>query len=131
MAADDLTSILRNRVAERLAADEVAVSMTVRLVESVEIAQIAATCGYDSLYIDIEHSPLTLHQTGQICVAALGAGITPFVRVPAHGPEYVSRVLDAGAMGVIAPHVRSAAEARAVVEAANQAFARLDAWVGA
>lgn len=119
MAADDLTSILRNRVAERLAADEVAVSMTVRLVESVEIAQIAATCGYDSLYIDIEHSPLTLYQTGQICVAALGAGITPFVRVPAHGPEYVSRVLDAGAMGVIAPHVRSAAEARAVVEAAK------------
>lgn len=119
MATDDLSSVLRNRVAERLAADEVALSMSVRLVTSVEIAQIAVTCGYDSLYIDVEHSSLSLHQTSQICVAALGAGITPFVRVPSHGSEWISRVLDGGAMGVIAPHVRSAAEARDVVNAAK------------
>ncbi|MBX6373985.1 MAG: aldolase [Acetobacteraceae bacterium] len=119
MPEEDLETVLRNNVAERLAAGEVAVSMAVRLVESVEIAQIAKTCGYDSLYIDIEHCSMSLHQTGQICVAALGAGITPFVRVPSLAPEWVSRVLDAGAMGVIAPHVRSAEEARAVVAAAK------------
>jgi 2-keto-3-deoxy-L-rhamnonate aldolase RhmA len=117
--SDDLSTILRNRVAERLAADEVAVSMSVRIVDSVEIAQIAATCGYDTLYVDMEHNPFSIYQTGQICVAALSAGITPFVRVPSHGPEWISRVLDAGAMGVIAPHVRSAAEAREVVNAAK------------
>ena len=55
----------------------------------------------------------------QICMTALEAGITPFVRVPTHGPEYVSRVLDGGAFGVIAPHVRSAAEAAAVVRHAK------------
>jgi 2-keto-3-deoxy-L-rhamnonate aldolase RhmA len=119
MADESLEGVVRNAVAERLAAGEVAVSMTVRLVESVEIAQIARTCGYDSLYIDLEHCPMSLRQAGQICVAALGAGITPFVRVPSHAPEWVSRVLDAGAMGVIAPHVRSAEEARAVVAAAK------------
>src|SRR5205814_1415822 len=34
-------------------------------------------------------------------------------------PEYISRVLDGGALGVIAPGVRSAEEARAVVAAAK------------
>ena len=57
--------------------------------------------------------------TGQICMAALAAGITPFVRVPANTPDYVSRVLDGGALGIIAPHVGSAQEARAVVKAAK------------
>ena len=117
--ADELEQIVRNNVMDRLEAGEVALSMTVRLVHSVEIAQIAKSCGYDSFYVDIEHSPMSLHQAGQICVAALGAGITPFVRVPSSAPEFVSRVLDAGAMGVIVPHVGSAEQARAVVEVAK------------
>src|SRR5262249_53390502 len=75
---ETLDGIIRNRVAERLAAGEVALSMQVRLVDSVEIAQIAESCGYDSLYVDIEHSAMSLRQTGQICVAALAAGVTPF-----------------------------------------------------
>jgi 2-keto-3-deoxy-L-rhamnonate aldolase RhmA len=48
---------------------------------------------------------------------ALEVGITPLVRVP--GLNEVSRVLDAGALGVIAPHVQSADEARAYVKAAK------------
>jgi len=36
--------------------------------------------------------------------------------VPANTAEYIGRVLDGGAMGVITPHIRSAAEARAMVE---------------
>lgn len=111
--------ILRNLVREKLARDEVVASMTVRLVRGIEIAQIAASAGFDSLYVDMEHSPLTLDMTGQVCMAALAAGITPFVRVPALTPEYVGRVLDAGSLGIIAPHVRSAADARAVVAMAR------------
>jgi 4-hydroxy-2-oxoheptanedioate aldolase len=94
-------------------------SMTVRLVRGIEIARIAATAGFDSLYVDVEHSSFSLETTGQICMAALEAGIAPFVRVPANTPEYISRVLDGGALGVIAPHIGSAAEARAVVKAAK------------
>src|SRR5438445_1319890 len=52
-------------------------------------------------------------------MAALEAGIAPFVRVPANTPDYISRVLDGGALGVIAPHIRSAEDARAVVKAAK------------
>jgi 2-keto-3-deoxy-L-rhamnonate aldolase RhmA len=67
----------------------------------------------------MEHSSFSLDTTGQICMAAVEMGLAPFVRVPANTPEYISRVLDGGALGIIAPHVRSAEEARAVVKAAK------------
>ena len=120
MAASD---ILRNNVKDKLARGEVVASMTVRLSRSIEIARIAKTAGFDMLYIDLEHSPLTMEATGQICMACLDIGIMPAVRVPANTPDYISRILDAGALGVIAPHVRSAAEACAVVRAAETAAA--------
>ena len=111
--------MLRNNVKEKLARDEAVASMTVRLVRTVEIARIARTAGFDTIYVDLEHSSFSLDACGQICMAALEAGIAPFVRVPANTPEYIARVLEGGALGVIAPHLRSAEEARAVVRAAK------------
>lgn len=111
--------IVRNLVREKLARDEVVASMTARLVRGVEVAQIAASAGFDSLYVDLEHGPLTIDVTGQICISALALGVTPFVRVPALSPEFVGRVLDAGALGIIAPHVLSAEQARDVVRMAR------------
>src|SRR5260370_11278132 len=109
----------RNNVKEKLARGEVVASLTVRLVRSIEIAQIAKTAGFDSIYVDVEHSSLSLETTSQICIAALEIGVAPFVRVPSNRPEHVSRPLDGGALGVIAPHLRSAAEAPAVVASAK------------
>jgi len=111
--------ILTNNVREMLARGEVVASLTVRLVRSIEIARIAKTAGFDSLYIDLEHNSFSIDACGQICMAALALGIAPLVRVPANTPEWIARVLDAGALGVIAPHVGSADEARAVVAAAK------------
>jgi 2-keto-3-deoxy-L-rhamnonate aldolase RhmA len=114
-----ISDILRNNVKTKLARDEVVASMTVRLVRGIEIARIARTAGFDTLYVDLEHSSFSLETCGQICMAAVEAAIAPFVRVPANTPDYISRVLEGGALGIIAPHVRSAAEARAVVRAAK------------
>ena len=86
MEAEPLDEILRNQVKAKLARDEVVVSMIVRLVRSVEIARIARTCGYDSLYVDLEHNSFSLDTTSQICCAALEVGLTPLVRVPASPP---------------------------------------------
>src|SRR5258707_7664402 len=116
MAASD---ILRNPVKEKLARGEVVASMTVRLSRSIEIARIAKTAGFDMLYIDLEHSPLTLDATGQICMSCLDLGVMPAVPVPAHTPDYISRILDAGALGVIAPPVRSAPQSREEGKAAE------------
>jgi 2-keto-3-deoxy-L-rhamnonate aldolase RhmA len=114
-----LDQIVRNPVKEKLDRGEVVSSMMVRLVRGVEIVRIAKTAGFDTFYIDMEHCSFSLDTTSQICMAALEAGIPAFVRVPANTPEYISRVLDGGAMGVIAPHVRSPEQARDVVRAAR------------
>jgi 4-hydroxy-2-oxoheptanedioate aldolase len=113
------SDILRNVVKDKLARNEVVASMTIRLVRGIEIARMAKTAGFDMIYVDLEHSTLTLEATGQICQAALSAGVAPMVRVPANTPEYIQRVLDAGSLGIIAPGVCSADEARAVVRAAK------------
>jgi 4-hydroxy-2-oxoheptanedioate aldolase len=110
--------IVRNNVKEKLARNEVVASMTVRLVRGIEIARIAQAAGFDSFYVDVEHSNFSIETTSQICIAGLEAGITPLVRVPTGRPEHVTRVLEGGALGVIVPHVRSADEARRVVGAA-------------
>jgi 2-keto-3-deoxy-L-rhamnonate aldolase RhmA len=114
-----IRDILRNNVKDKLKRDEVVSSMTVRLVRGTEIARIAATAGFDTLYVDLEHSSFSLETCSQVCMAALEAGVAPFVRVPANTPDYIARVLEGGALGVIAPHVHSAADAKAVVHAAK------------
>src|SRR6201996_9805577 len=111
-----IRDVLRNHMKEKLAGGEVVAPMTVRLSRSIEIAQIAAASGFDTLYVDLEHNTLSIDTCCQICIAAQAIGITPLVRVPANTLEYICRVLDGGAMGVITPHVRSAGEARAMVD---------------
>jgi len=115
----ELGQLLRNSVKEKLARGEVVASMTVRLVRGVEIVLLARTAGFDTLYVDLEHSSFSREMTSQICIAALAAGIAPFVRVPSLEPEHIAGALDGGALGVIAPHIRSAQEARQVVAAAK------------
>jgi 4-hydroxy-2-oxoheptanedioate aldolase len=90
----------------------------VRLVRAPEIARIAATAGFDTLYVDLEHSSISLEACGAICMAALEAGIAPFVRVPANTPDHIA-VLEGGALGIIAPHVHSLAGVTEVVRAAK------------
>ncbi|KAI6764077.1 hypothetical protein HG530_007866 [Fusarium avenaceum] len=104
---------------EKLLRDEVAYTMTIKLVKSIEIVGMAKTAGFDGLFIECEHSSLDLESTSQLCVAALYAGISPIVRVPSKDPCFVSRVLDGGALGVVVPHIRSVQDAQDVVNAAK------------
>ncbi len=83
-----IEDILRNHLKDKLNRGEVAASMIVRLTRTAEIAQLAATAGFDSLYVDMEHGPFSLEATAAICTAALAAGITPLVRVPGVAEEF-------------------------------------------
>ena len=91
--------LLRNTVKDKLARDEVVASMTVRLVRDAAIAQIAASAGFDSFYVDVEHCSFSLDTVSALCQAGLACGITPMVRVPNGNAEWVSRVLEGGALG--------------------------------
>ena len=111
--AQALREVVRNHFREKLAAGRVVSKLSVRIARSVEIVHIAKSCGFDALYIDMQHSSISLETTSQLCIAALGVGITPLVRVP--GADHVSRVLDGGAMGVTVPDIESVAQVAAVV----------------
>jgi 4-hydroxy-2-oxoheptanedioate aldolase len=111
--------LVRNDVKEKLARDELVVSMIVRLTRSVEIAGIAKTAGMDSVYVDMEHNSFALDTTGQICMACQAMDVTPLVRVPSLAAEVIARTLDAGALGIVAPHVHSVRQAQDVVRAAK------------
>lgn len=84
-----------------------------------DVPAIAAACGYDAVYVDMEHTSTSLETAQLLCVSALGAGISGLVRVPSHDPSTIARVLDIGAVGIIVPHVNSREEAIAVVRAAR------------
>ncbi len=67
--SDAATPLLRNHAKEKLSRGEPVYSMTVRLVRTVDIASIAYTAGFDSVYIDLEHSSFPLEAAGQIFLA--------------------------------------------------------------
>ena len=73
---------INNPARRRLEAGEVALGFSLRQSRTGDIAAIAATCGFDWLFIDTEHNSIDADAVAQICVAALGAGISPIVRVP-------------------------------------------------
>src|SRR5205823_2230408 len=111
------TAIGENSAKKKLAANQLVLCMGVNQLRTPNIAMIAAACGFDAVYIDLEHNPTSLETAAAVCVAALGMGITPIARVTSHDAHDATRILDCGAQGVMVPHVQNAAEARAIVEA--------------
>ena len=106
---------VRNRARERLYNGELCLGIGLRQARTVDIAAAMATCGFDWLFIDLEHGTMPLDTAMQISVAALTAGISPVVRVPARQYSLATRVLDGGALGIVVPHVDTAEEARSIV----------------
>lgn len=111
------TEIGTNHAKRKLANRELVLCFGVNQLRTPNVAMLAAACGFDALYVDLEHNPTSLETASAICVAALGLGITPIARVSSHDPHDATRILDCGAQGVMVPHIQNAAEARAVVEA--------------
>lgn len=80
----------------------------VRLVTNPSIVHLAKNGGFDALFIDLEHSTLSIDDASAICTAGLHLNVTPFVRVPYQcGNGFVQRVMDGGAMGVVFPHIHT------------------------
>lgn len=109
--------IIENGVKRKLDGGGLAIGFGVNHLRTVNTAGIAEQCGYDWLFVDMEHNSMDIDTAVQICVAALPTGVTPIVRVPSHDPFHASRALDGGAMGIVVPHVNTADQARRVVDA--------------
>lgn len=84
---------------------------------SCELLEIAGMVGYDFVVIDCEHGSIDLIGAIQLVRAAEAVGVTPLVRVPDHNPTFLSKVIEAGAMGVYVPEVANAKQMRDIVAA--------------
>jgi 4-hydroxy-2-oxoheptanedioate aldolase len=84
-------------------------------------AEIAARTGFDYLCIDMQHGVCGYKQACDMITAVLLGGGTPIVRVPSLDVGIISKVLDAGAHGIIAPMINTRREAEALVQACRYA----------
>ena len=73
--------------------------------------EIFGDLGYDFVVIDEEHAPFDRQAIDQALVSARAAHIAALVRVASASPSNLLSVLDAGAVGVLVPHVSSAQKA--------------------
>ncbi|MCW2951323.1 MAG: 2-keto-3-deoxy-L-rhamnonate aldolase [Conexibacter sp.] len=80
------------------------------------LAELAAS-RLDFLWIDLEHSPLTVRDVLGLSIAARAGGAATLVRLARADSEVLTALLDAGVDGVIAPRVESAAVARELAAA--------------
>jgi 2-keto-3-deoxy-L-rhamnonate aldolase RhmA len=108
-----------NAAKKKLADGKLILCMNLRGARTLDVPMVAAAAGFDCIFVDLEHSATDLETTSTICIGSVGLGITPLVRVPGHDRNWISRVLDGGAQGVIVPHVSTVEEARAAVDAAR------------
>ena len=101
----------RNVIIDMLANREPVLALGVRAARTVDIVKIAKATGHHLIWIDLEHSTMSIDLCAQICSAALDAQIVPFVRVPEREYGVIGRLLDGGAVGIMVARVETAEQA--------------------
>jgi 4-hydroxy-2-oxoheptanedioate aldolase len=83
-------------------------------ITSGEPVEIMAFAGFDFVVIDMEHAPVDLQTAYRLVNSATALGMVPLVRVPDGTASTIQKILDAGAMGILVPHVDTVEQADAV-----------------
>lgn len=82
-------------------------------------ARLMARIGFNWLTVDLEHSPIGWNNAGLLFGAIADAGCTCLARVPRGDHDYIKRVLDAGAHGIVVPMINTVEEAKIAIAAAK------------
>lgn len=106
----------KNLLKEKLSKGDAALGVIIQE-PAFQITEILGLLGFDFLFIDCEHSPMSVESVAHLIRAAELRGITPLVRVPQNIPEIILRYLDVGVMGIIVPDMNSAEAAMKAVKA--------------
>jgi 2-keto-3-deoxy-L-rhamnonate aldolase RhmA len=75
-----------------------------------------ANAGFDFLWIEMQHSPLTYQEVARMMFACRGAAAMPFIRVPDATESEIQKATDIGALGIIVPTVDTVEKAEAAVK---------------
>jgi 2-keto-3-deoxy-L-rhamnonate aldolase RhmA len=105
-----------NPVKQKIARGEPVIGLVIS-VNNVEVAAHGAGLGFDFLWIEMEHAPITLDTLRNMVLATRGLPAVPFARPPVNELWAAKRVLDAGVLGVIFPFTRTPELARQTVAA--------------
>ncbi|HWC65821.1 MAG TPA: aldolase/citrate lyase family protein, partial [Thermoanaerobaculia bacterium] len=81
--------------------------------------ELLGLAGFDFAVIDVEHGFHDVESIENLVRAADVAGIAAIVRPPRFDSDVANRALDAGAAGILAPRVGSAADAQTTVDNAK------------
>ena len=79
-------------------------------------AEIMAEQGYDALTIDIQHGMIDFSDLFSMLQGIRSSGVTPMCRVSGLDHAVISKVMDAGALGVICPMINNRAQAEQLVQ---------------
>ena len=83
------------------------------------LVEIMGYSGFDWVSIDMEHTSLSFADVEHLTRAAQCSGMLPLVRVMENDPILIMKSLDAGAAGIIIPHVVGAADLKKALAAAR------------
>ena len=109
---------IESSLCERLRRHEQLTGLIVKM-PNPAVIEVAGHVGFDFVVIDTEHGLGETDQLEHHLRAADSASIDLVVRVGHNDPLQVLRALDAGAKGIIVPHIDNAEEALAAVQAAH------------
>jgi 2-keto-3-deoxy-L-rhamnonate aldolase RhmA len=108
-----------NTIKSQLTAGEIPLGTFVFEFNTPGIARIIAEAGADFAVLDMEHTGWSVETIRTLLATARAAKLVPLVRVPTTEYDFIARVLDSGAMGIMVPMVESAEQARTIVAAAK------------
>lgn len=91
---------------------------TIVTLPSTEVVEILHRAGFDWLFMDLEHSAMSIGETQRLLQVA-GTGTPCLVRVPSNEDLWIKQALDIGASGIIVPQVYSAEDVKRAVKAAK------------
>ncbi len=109
-----------NPVKERLLGGGTVLGVIAVEFNTVGMSRLAAAAGADFVIYDMEHGGLDIGDVRTLTASArVPGGAVPLVRSASNAYHLIAPPLDAGAMGVMVPMVETAADARAIVDAAR------------
>lgn len=103
----------------KLMSGEKIVGTMLRCTRNPATLYLAKKAGLDYIMFDCEHGNYNFETLHDLFVMGNAIGLAGFVRVPCGTKEYVSRVLDSGATGVMVPMIETAEQAKELVKYAK------------
>ncbi len=112
-----MARIRKNNILEKNRQGKLGLGLNLVYPSAEAIELVGMLGGFDFVNLDGEHGLFTQESIDAMVRVADGYGLTTIARVPDKSPNSINLYLDRGVMGILGPHVETAEEAKALVDA--------------